>query len=190
VALEDGVFASRFGRRPRGLVRGLPSAGTIGGAQAVEGFGDAEQRRSFAGSGRDGLGGEPQQPGPAVPGCRCGIVGDLHQPAEVGMEHVGVVGEQFIGQPGRLCVTGQRPQQVTGGFLPLTRPPARQERVGERLLIVRPWGNPGPGVQQGVVERLVEQPVGRPGTSLITIECGADGRFDKEVGRRGPDEPG
>ena len=117
-------------------------------------------------------------------------VGDLHQPPQVGVQQVRVVGEQVIDQPGSLRVAGQGAQQVAGGALPLAQLAERHERSRQRPLIIRPRGDIGPGVQQGVVERLVEQPVHRPGSPAAKIGRAAAPGFHEEVGRRGPGEPG
>ena len=66
---------------------------------------------------------------------RGGVVRDLHQPPQVGMQQVCVVGEQVIDQPGSLGMAGQGAQQVTGGLLPFAQLAESHERSRQRSLI-------------------------------------------------------
>ena len=83
------------------------------------------------------------------PGCGGSVVSDLHQPPQVGVQQVRVVGEQVIDQPGRLRVAGQRAQQVIRGVLPLLSRPCVSERSGERSLVIGPRGDIGPARAAG-----------------------------------------
>ena len=161
VAFQGGAFASRPDRSPLSPVGGFPAVGAVGGAQVIQRLGDAEQSRTLARKGGDGLGSQAQQPGTAAPACRGSMLSGLHEPPQVGMQQVRVIGEQIIDQPGSLRVARQGAQQVIGSPLPFAQPAERHERSRQRPLIIRPRGDISSRVQQGVVERLVEQPVHR-----------------------------
>ncbi len=190
VAFQDGALASRPHSSPPSHVWGFPDIGAVGSAQVIERLGDAEQGCTLARRGDDGLGGQLQQPSASAPCRRGSVLGDLHQPPKVGMQQVSVVGEQVIDQPGSLGVAGKRAQQVTGDPLPIAEPPAPDERSRKRPLVIRLRGDVGPRVQQGVVERLVEQPVDTP----VAPSCRSDvaslrlprGSWPQRTGRTGP----
>ena len=75
------------------------------------------------------------------------------------MQQVGVVAEEVIDQPAGGGVAGQRAQQVLRGILPPAPSAMPGERQRERPLVIGSGHDIGPPAQQGVVQRLVEQPV-------------------------------
>ena len=84
----------------------LAAIPAIAATKGFESFSDAEQRRALGRGSGDGLRGKAQQPGPPPSSRGGGVIGVLEQLAQVGVQQVGVVGEQIIDQSAGVRVTG------------------------------------------------------------------------------------
>jgi len=99
VALQNGTLGARRHCSPKGTVRGVPAPLPVAGTQVVQGLGDAEQRGPTLRVRLDCLRCQPQQPGTPTPLHRVGIISDLQQPPEIGIQQVSVVARKVIHLP-------------------------------------------------------------------------------------------
>jgi hypothetical protein len=105
------------------------------------------------------------------------------------VQQVTVVAEQVVDLASGSGVTGQCSQQVVRRGLPPTVLALGEERPGDRPFVVSRGGKVCAVTQQGVAERLVEQPVeARPGHGCgLTV---VTPRFHEEICRGRTGESG